>query len=413
MTHRHDESDLLAWIEGVDLPQGRVDRLERAFADDPSLKKWALDVRRDRDRLAALLGLDESSAPGGLVAGAMEIAEREALVGLEQARAPMPRAPRRIRVTPMRLVAAASIVIISGAATLVGVVFNSPAINSNRRSQNQQFPEAPADDGLASALAFNDGSAGQDAIESLDHAQSREGVVAQPELAIGALAMKSNVPASASASKRVASGGGQAERAESNLPPTESADTSPVQKSPLSFRLIHPIEHAPDHALSPKEAAALALEGKLLLLIRATDPAAVESTLLSQKRSDDFSAPRWRSIAQASDGAGQGASAGPEAARVVLVDVLTTPGAMEKLIAASTASGVGASGAWFQEMADAVPFKARLEMGDLMWWTQPAGLWAGRAAVPVLIERIAPVEPDASGPVPAPDPKPGSPSDHD
>ena len=123
MANRDHESELLAWIEGEPLSPEAAERLQRAFEADSSLLAFAEAAKSDRTAIRALAEIDAQRAPTGMVSSAMEIAEREALVGDAPVAARKPQ--RRIQVTPFRFVAAAGLVITAGAASVIGFLMNA------------------------------------------------------------------------------------------------------------------------------------------------------------------------------------------------------------------------------------------------------------------------------------------------
>lgn len=364
MAHGPNEHDLLAWIEGEALPPEASDGLERAFAADASLRSWAEAARSDRDRLRALAEIEATRAPRGMAEAAMELAEREALVG-GAVGAPTRRA-RRVRITPLRFVAAAGLVIAAGAATLVGFLsVEQPS------SPTGEFAQGAGE--ITSQLAIAD----QSRAASPESAELAPDGGATPALASAPLAKNSDEAGGTAIAAGTLSYG----RAEGDL---ES------RTAPLRFRLIYPSEHAPEHALTPQRAADLASQGRTLLLVRAADPVAVEAALLKDFPDREATAARWRQLVDMPTG-----GPGFDAARLVVADALTTPAAMERLIADVTTAGGGVRGAWLQELAEPVKLETEFIADDLMWWESPPTAWAPRAAVPVLIERVDPSGPDA------------------
>ncbi len=367
MAHRPSEHDLLAWIEGEELSPEAAAQVEKAIAADASLRVWVEAARADRDRLRALAEIEAVRAPRGMVDAAMEIAERDALFGGSVAA--MESHAKRIRITPVRFVAAAGLVIAASAASLVGFFMLDDPMDQHEtfalaEPESLMAPEL-ADAQSDSMLMDLGGGTDNSAMATLAEAPPAEIAAGRQSLAAKAM--------SSEGFSREPSGGAAS----------------------LRFRLIHPAEHAPEFALTPDRAAELAAEGRMLLLVRATNPSAVENALLAQDDTDDATAARWRRLVDVND------DLGGDAARLVVADALTTPGAMTRLIAAVTAVGGGVQGAWLQELADETSLEAAFVADDLMWWELPPTAWAPRAAVPVLIERVDPVAPDAESNDPA------------
>lgn len=398
MAHRPHQSELLAWIEGEPLAAEEAAAVRDAFEKDPDLRRWAEAARTDRERLRALAEIDAAGAPQGLAETAMELAEREWLVG--DAFEPR-RHARRIRVTPVRLVAAASVVIIAGAASLIGFVLNP---NPNPHS-NQFFAHAPQSE-HENTLAFADradfervAAAGPSA--EIEQASARA-KAPDPSALLARTVVGQSVDAATDHTEPIETEFSEAMKFAAAAPPAPTVGlrgparaVQPMREG-LTFRLIHPAEHAPEHAVAPVRAAELAREGRLLLLVRTSDPAAVEQALLS-RTPESAAAARWRSILEL--GNAGGASPGSDAARVALVDVFATPSSLEQLIGEVTTAVRGAEGAWLQEMADPVRLEPRFEPADFFFWNRPPSAWAPRTTLPVLIERVAP-GPDAASPDP-------------
>lgn len=109
MKQRIDETDLLGWIEG-DLPPDRRALVEAEMARDGALRRRLEAMASDRRALRTWM--QAGSAPAGLVADAIEEAERMALVG---------EAPAPIRIAwyrSSRVLMAASLLIAVGGVSL-------------------------------------------------------------------------------------------------------------------------------------------------------------------------------------------------------------------------------------------------------------------------------------------------------
>ncbi|MBL8763295.1 MAG: hypothetical protein JNM07_03375 [Phycisphaerae bacterium] len=120
-----DESELLALVEG-ELDIARAARLLAELDADPDMKRRIHGMQADR---AALRELGSIRAPRDLVAGAMDAAEREQLIGddlSEVETISFPR-PARAGFQPMRMLAlAASLALIAGGSFWAYLVVRSP-----------------------------------------------------------------------------------------------------------------------------------------------------------------------------------------------------------------------------------------------------------------------------------------------
>lgn len=108
------QDELLGWIEDELEPLVRED-VTRRLALDPELDTWARGARADRLAVCALAEAEGAAAPAGLWREAMAEAERRVLLAdaVEPARGPY-----RLRVTPVRLVAAAAVLIVASLGTI-------------------------------------------------------------------------------------------------------------------------------------------------------------------------------------------------------------------------------------------------------------------------------------------------------
>lgn len=375
----------LAWIEEEALDPADHALLERAFEAAPEFRRWAVGARRDRAQLRALAEFEAGRAPRGLHAAAIEMAEREALLGSGDGARRQPsrrtrNAPKRVRITPVRFVMAAALVIVTGVASIIGLLLtttnpprtplgSTPLAQAPVEAVNPDHEDAAQAEGASTEGILASGPPRQTAEIRADQLESRsDSVAATP------------------------------------VPSREEIADSALASPALTFRLIHPGAEAPEHAVSPERAAELAREGRLLLLIRAPQPRVVEQSLLAiggaaeperQGRdahpTDTGLSLHWRSI----DGLDFGPAAlssdddapATDAARVILVDVYAFPGAMEQLIAIATLKAGVTDGAWLQEIAEPHHLKPVLTLEDVLWW-RPSDLPPRlRAVVPVLIER--------------------------
>ena len=105
------QDELLAWIED-DLAPGDAADVESRLDLDPELARWARGARADRDAILDLARAEGAAAPRGLWRDALAEAERRALL-LDVEVAPIEdRGPFTLRLTPVRLVAAAGFLIV-------------------------------------------------------------------------------------------------------------------------------------------------------------------------------------------------------------------------------------------------------------------------------------------------------------
>jgi hypothetical protein len=168
MTRRIDETDLLGWIEG-DLSPERRSAVAQAMNADPSLRRRVEAMASDR---AALRSLSAAvGAPRGLVSGAIEEAERLALLG---------ESPATIKIAWYRnyrsYAAAAGLLLAVGAvAVLVRTNGSSPTSGVVAEGPSMAAVTAPAE---RTGLAASDGAIGElpivQAFEKIDLVVSRE-----------------------------------------------------------------------------------------------------------------------------------------------------------------------------------------------------------------------------------------------
>lgn len=390
-------TDLLAWIEGEPLGAEASACVERALGADPGLRGFAEDARRDRDRLRALAEVEAGRAPAGIVPAAFEQAEREILLGHAPGAGVRP--VRRLRITPVRFVAAAAVVILFASASLVGLIFTGRTPTEPRPGAGMIAQSAPAleqADENGRALALTEAPADLPTERS---AAAPTELAAKPAPAADGFAAESRLSA---VRQQAGSGAGASAQASRALIAPESAKTEIAAaddpSAALSFQLIRSVKAGPDHAVSPERAAELALQGRLMVVARSSDPAAVERELLSAAPAEDDIVV-WRSILALSNDAEEAASTPTlpaDAPRVVLADVLATPAAMEQLVATLTHGQAGPDrGAWLQQIDGVIRLAPAPVASDLTWWTRPGETWAPRVTVPVLIAQPTPGGPDA------------------
>lgn len=105
------QDELLAWIESAGTPEALED-IGRRLGQDPELETWARGARSDRAGIRRAALIERGDAPSGVWREALAESERRALLG-ELGETDEPRGPFRLRVTPVRLVAAAGFLIVA------------------------------------------------------------------------------------------------------------------------------------------------------------------------------------------------------------------------------------------------------------------------------------------------------------
>lgn len=95
----HLEADLTDYVEGVALPADRAEAVARALAQSPELAALVGGMKGDR---AALQGLGTEPAPAGLLAQVESVLEREMLLGAATLESAAPSAIPLSKVRPLR-----------------------------------------------------------------------------------------------------------------------------------------------------------------------------------------------------------------------------------------------------------------------------------------------------------------------
>ncbi|TVQ32873.1 MAG: hypothetical protein EA376_04295 [Phycisphaeraceae bacterium] len=271
MNHRIEEHDLLAWIEGELAPE-RARIVESALDADPGLRAWAEAVARDRSLLSASGADAEARAPRGLVEDAIAIVERRALVGADTAGSQ--RSHRRLRITPVRMGIAASLLmgisllslwpLLTGSSTpgrraSHGPVAVAPSPSSDEGPAASASQSEPADDTLFALADTRDGEE-TSALRSSDLLTGAAPVVADADAGwqspddVGRGARRSLL---------------QVERAET------SEQSREINIDPASGERVARI------AMTDDVAAALLRQGRLVLLIETTDLTLAEGRVWS------------------------------------------------------------------------------------------------------------------------------------
>jgi len=143
------QDELLAWIESAGTPEALAD-IGRRLGQDPELEAWARGARSDRAGIRQSALLERGDAPSGLWREALAESERRALLG-ELGETDEPRGPFRLRVTPVRLVAAAGFLIVASLGSIAPFLIGP----GGPGAQNAPGPvvrggsEATADEALA------------------------------------------------------------------------------------------------------------------------------------------------------------------------------------------------------------------------------------------------------------------------
>jgi len=271
MSHRIEEHDLLAWIEGELAPE-RARLVEAALDADPGLRAWAEAVAKDRSLLRAS-GVDaEARAPRGLVEDAIAIVERRALVGADTGTAQ--RSHRRLRITPVRMGIAASLLLgisllslwplLTGSSTpgrraSHGPVAEAPSLKGDEGPAIAALPKDDAADDTMLAMADTTGRDLSEALRSSEQLTGAAPVVADADTGWRGL----DADTMRRSEARTAVHGESAERATIH------------QNDPASGDRFAGI------AMTDETAAALLRQGRLVLLIETTDLALAEGRVRS------------------------------------------------------------------------------------------------------------------------------------
>jgi len=372
---------LLAVIDGEPLGPADQARLEAGLAADPELASWIKDAQRDRDRLRALARLEADRAPEGIALDALAEAERAVLLG--GSTGGVPRSARRLRITPVRFVAAAALIILTSAASIVGLIITGPVRNLPPGGSTPPGPtlaHAPAE---PSATPESPETALTQAPGAL------RGLAAPVDSDAGARAALSRVDTETAVAPARAEHAQRQTMADA-APPVVPAPINPT--GALTYRLIRSVKAGPDRAVSPEKAAALALQGRLMIVARATTPAEVEAALLASPPvdADPGSLPGWailwRPITDLAPAAGDAQPLDPDGPRLLLTDIVSSPAVLTRALASIRGVAGKDAGAWLQEIDRPIRLTPRAVESDLRWWRRPAETWAPRVTVPVLIE---------------------------
>jgi len=142
------QDELLAWIESAGPPEVLED-IGRRLAQDPELEAWARGARSDRAGIRQASLLERGEAPSGLWREALAGSERRALLG-ELGEDVEARGPYRLRVTPVRLVAAAGFLIVVSLGSIAPFLVGPSG--PNRGAPSPGGPVAAAEDGIEREL---------------------------------------------------------------------------------------------------------------------------------------------------------------------------------------------------------------------------------------------------------------------
>jgi len=410
VTRETDHHDLLAWIEGEPLPPRRIRRLRKRLDADPALRDWAERIAHDR-RLVQTWARAEEPAPAGLVDEAIEQIERDALVGPPRRPAEPGRAAgqRRIRVTPMRLAAAAGLALLVSSATLIPLLSQQPGRGGGSTTGQTPLAQAPTRQQTSpQALADRRDTASADA-------------------AVGRASRPSEQPVER-ASRPSEQPVGRASRPSSSLDSAETA--SPLESRrlatsrndqkqgaranrELAVQPVRPI-HPGDRELGMPMERVLSLlrEGRLAVIVRSPDPASdTEAFRAAVEKRDPLPAGRMSrpsslTIVQSQLEPAHRATLAeqfdwmaPDSTHVRVVRLAPNAEAVNALLTRVTANTQG----------EARPIEARLIALDrpiqpaaispeqVLWWSRPASEWTMPASAVVMFRPADPSPPAPSG----------------
>lgn len=359
MARRIDETELLAWIED-ELPTERRVALEQALAHDAVLLEWARGARRDRE----LLRRAGVAAPAGLVADAIAQAERSAVLGAQTAAGP-PAVAGRISSARRFALAATILIALGGVATLPFVLRQS-----GFRGGAHPGPQQPIAMGRAessdvapqSALRAEPEASKLATAESTQRAAGAAPARVQPPEALtDTTAVVANADQAVGARRAKTEGVGVLIETEAASPPAR-ADAAP----PLSLA----------------DAARLASEGRLVIVVHTADAAAIERVLTSHPRKDTKEQaggqpprhalpPPLRKLA----------GSAPEAARTYQVTLAVDPIVLSDL--RDALSRDAADVRFVDAGAPIAPGEPADGVG--LWWVEPVSRWRPHGSVPVLV----------------------------
>jgi hypothetical protein len=381
MSGKATESDILAWIEG-ELPEDRMASVEAAFLADPSLRAWASSMKGDRSALRAWAELASASSPGGLAESALEIVERDALLGPSEAEA-LAAEPER-EIAPLqfkikRYATAAAIVLLVGVIGVTGVRFGPTTWSGGELEVVQVDPdqtirlldEEPSSDPHADLI---------DAIETAGREDPEASLTIFDEQQIAALSMEGESPASMESARM-----GQV--APVSRPMGASRDYDSLLADLLGQDAI---AGGPVIAITPEVAAATM--HRLVVRVRADDPVGLSSAMQKRCQAPDSPAAGWSLIADSGDPGFtiDGAVCtvrlpGEVAGLGWLIDAFNEAGASQVALTLRDASK-GNSG-----FKNAGSKDKAIDAAKALWWGEPITAWASSVRIGVLIEHSEPV----------------------
>jgi|GEM_PF-4158989 len=411
MPAKATESDILAWIEG-ELPPERADAVEAAFGEDPSLRAWAASMRGDRAMLRSWSERAVSSAPGGLAESALEIVEREALLGpsVREALAfEHEPEPERESVTMVfrirRYATAAAIVLLVGVIGVTGVRLGSrsgwfggemavkaPAGGDLAMLPDEAMDETPSDprSDLLEAVHRAGRSAGEangglaGGLASVDDDPALE-PAPEADLMAEEDALKLALAAPASPDEFGAMSGPGASR-EYPIRPLSKQTTLSALVEELLGKVA--IDGGPAIAITPEQASGPDVRDRVVVRAWSADPDEVVASMRTLSGAQGSPAVGWHVV-----------SGRPE-------DVSPVDG----MVCTVSLPGEAAGFAWFVEALHqagasrveltlrdgSAPGAAKTGLTDAagaLWWGEPIRVWAGWTRVPVLISPAESAEP--------------------
>lgn len=373
MSRESDQHDLLAWIEGEPLAPEQAERLRERLDADPSLRAWVEAVIEDRRQIQAWAEAEYGAAPAGLVSEAVAQVERDALVGPPTHQPPARGSQQqRLRITPMRLAAAAGLALLVSGATLIPLMSERPG-RSGERAEAPPASTGDAGSPLASAERAPGGASPND--------PATQG-------AGGLRALTDPEPEQPQAETS-----GANPQADQLAQARRKRPESPGLAEPEQARPIHP--DADEPGMSSERAVSLLREHRLVVIVRSVDP---ESAV---RAVEDASADREKPIGWTDAGADTRSSlvrrlgwARATGMIVRIVEIRPTAEAVEALVARLSAP----EGSEARLAALDQPLPAPTPPPDeALWWSKPASEWSTRASTAVVFHQADPSSSPQSG----------------
>lgn len=375
MTQRVTEDDLLAFVEG-ELEAVRAREVAAAVQADPTLARMVREMSEQREMMSTIARATQLEAPSDLAQQAVEQAERDALLGVsehsERSRGIRRAGPRR---APLRAAIAMAAVLILGISGWVLFLVNRTgpraqqiaAAHDPTPKRPLDYPQAPKvmDPEYPFYLGSSDIVAGAISGIVVDPIK-----LFKPEKQTGA-----NIA-------RVDSEGARkfAESFSSNLAQSED---------PL--------------ALTPSQAGAMALMGRLKLVVQVSDVAVAREHLVAyaQGRGGAF---------MAADGVGKGAASNtaatattaPAQLHIALPEAKDADALVAELESLRQQVALAIGGKVVYRESSETPAAAATPPtdaapSDLLWWTKPPEEWSAKPRTLIGVE-LQPASPSAPAP---------------